>query len=425
MNQFIFESKQKTVLLGFIILGVVCLGLSFVMDGTPHHTRFWSNLLHNTVYFTGISFVSLFALAAFTTAYAGWHTVMKRIWEAYSLFLIVGLGFLVIIIAGLWGHMHHLYHWGMDGVADPNSPNYDSILAGKAGFLNKYVYTFGTIIVVSVWYFFAVRLRKLSVAEDTMGGDANFTYHRRIRVFAGIFLPIAAFTSAALIWQWVMSIDAHWYSTLYAWYSTASWFVGSLGLTILTLIYMKSKGYFQNVTEEHMHDLGKYLFAFSVFWTYLWFSQFMLIWYGNNGEETVYYQIRRDEYPVLYFGNLIINFVLPFLILMRNSTKRKFGTLAFVSIICFFGHWWDYFYMIKPGALINAQHADHAAHAAGEHGHQAAEFMMGFSIPGLLELGTFLGFTALFMYFAFHHMSKASLEPVHDPYLGESLHHHV
>ena len=151
----------------------------------------------------------------------------------------------------------------------------------------------------------------------------------------------------------------------------------------------------------------------------------MLIWYGNNGEETVYFQLRRDEYPVLFFGNLILNFVLPFLILMRNSTKRKFCTLTFVAIICFFGHWWDYFYMIKPGALINAQHAEHAAHAAGEHGHHAAEFLLGFNIPGLLELGIFLGFTALFLYFSFNQLTKASLEPVHDPYLGESLHHHV
>ncbi len=437
MNQFTFEGKQKTTLIGFMILGLVCLGLSFVFDETAHHMRFWSNFLHNTVYFTGIAFISLFVIAAFTTAYAGWFTVLKRIWEAYSLFLLVGLLFLLVIIAGVWGHFHHLYHWAADGIADPTSPNYDRILAGKSGFLNKYWYAIGTILTVGVWYYFAKKLRSLSLSEDNYEGN-DYAVHRRIKVFAAAFLPIAAFSSAAMIWQWVMSIDSHWYSTMFAWYSTASWFVGAISLTILTIIYLKSKGYYQNITDEHLHDLGKYLFAFSIFWTYLWFSQYMLIWYSNNGEETVYFQHRQNVYPVLFYGNLVINFALPFLILMRNSTKRKFGTLTFVSLLCFFGHWWDYFYMIKPGALINAEHAaGHGAHEAveqsGAHGsevaHHAAEhasnFVAGFTIPGLLELGIFLGFTALFLYMAFSQLAKAALEPVNDPYYAESLHHHV
>lgn len=421
MNQFTFEGGQKRVLIGFILLGIVCLGISFVSDGTPHHTRFWSNLLQNTVFFTGIAFISTFVLAAFSTAYAGWYTVMKRIWEAYSMFLIVGIGLFAIIIAGIWGHFHHLYHWAMDGVATVGHENYDKIIAGKSGFLNKGVYTFGTLVVVGVWYFIARKMRSLSIAEDTEGGDAAFSHHQKYRVWAAIFLPIGAFTSAALIWQWVMSIDAHWYSTMFAWYSTASWFVACMGLTILTLIYLKSKGYYQNVTPEHLHDLGKYLFGFSVFWTYLWFSQYMLIWYANVGEETVYFQLRRDEYPVLFYGNLIINFVLPFLVLMRNDTKRKLGSLGFIAALTFVGHWWDFFYMVKPGALINAQHS--LGHGHGEE--HAAEFLMGFHIPGLPEIGIFLGFTALFIYFTFNQLSKAALEPVNDPYIGESLHHHV
>ena len=441
MNQFTFEGKQKTTLIGFMILGLICLGLSFVFDDTEHHMRFWSNYLHNTVYFTGIAFVSLFVLAAFTTAYAGWFTVLKRIWEAYAQFLIVGLVLLLVVIAGVWGHMHHLYHWAADGVADPNSPNYDKILAGKSGFLNKYWYTFGTIIIVGVWYYFAQKMRALSIAEDNAAAG-DYSYHKKIKFYAAAFLPIGAFCSAALIWQWVMSIDAHWYSTMFAWYSTTSWFVGAISLTILMILYMKSKGYYENITQDHLHDLGKYLFAFSIFWTYLWFSQYMLIWYSNNGEETVYFQTRQFEYPVLWYGNLLINFVLPFLILMRNETKRKFGTLGFVSLLLFFGHWWDYFYMIKPGALINAQHAaghhsgaELSTHAseAGAHGaeaaHHAAEhasnFMAGFTIPGLLEIGIFLGFTALFVFLAFRQLSKAALEPVNDPYYAESLHHHV
>lgn len=418
MNHFTLEARHKSVLIGALALGLLCMGLTFVFDDELH-TRFWSNYLHNTVFFTGIAFVSLFVLAAFTTAYAGWYTVFKRIWEAYSFFLIPGLLLFLVIIAGVWGHFHHLYHW-----ADEADVAKDTILEGKSGFLNKYWYTFGTIIILGTWIFFANKLRTLSVEED-LHGTTDYAYHRRIRRWSAAFLPIAGFTSAALVWQWVMSVDAHWYSTLFAWYATASWFVSAMALTIMTLIFLKSRGYYENVTSDHLHDLGKYMFAFSVFWTYLWFSQYMLIWYGNNGEETIYYRTRLDEYRVLFFGNLLLNFATPFLVLMRNDNKRKYGTLVFAAIVCFFGHWWDFFLMIKPGVLHTAHEA--MAHAA-EHGAEAAHhggFTAGFTIPGLLEIGTMIGFLGGFLWFALSRLEKAPLTPAHDPYLEESLHHHV
>lgn len=417
MNQFTFEGKQKRFFLVMMAIGLVCMIASFFMDsGVPHHTRFWTNFLHNSVFFTGIAFISLFVIAAFITAWAGWYTIFKRIWEAYAQFLIIGLILMLVLAAGIWGHMHHLYHW-----ADEEVVAGDILLQGKAAFLNKYFYTFGTLIIVGVWIFFARRLRMLSLAEDT-SGTADFAHHNKMKVYAAVFLPIAAFSSAAMIWLWTMSVEPHWYSTMYAWYSTASWFVAAIALTILTLLYLRGKGYFTQVTDEHMHDLGKYMFAFSIFWTYLWFSQYMLIWYSNNGEETVYFNLRRDEYPVLFYGNLIMNFGLPFLILMRNDTKRKFGTLTFVAALVLFGHWWDFFYMIKPGVYKEVMHA---VHATGEHADQAAGFVSGFTIPGFLELGTFIGFLGLFMYVAFNQLTKGSLNPENDPYYTESVHHHV
>lgn len=398
--------------MGFIGLGIICLVLTFLGDDA-NHTRFWSNYLHNTVFFTGIAFISLFTLCAFLTAYAGWHTVVKRIWESYSLFLIVGIVLMIPLMAGVWGHFHHLYHWADPTALDPTSDHFDKLLAGKSSFLNPKWYTFGTLIIVGFWYLTAHKMRSLSLAED-QSGDGSFAQHKKMKVWAAVFLPVAGFTSAAMIWQWIMSIDAHWYSTMFAWYATASWFVAAMALTILTVIYMKSKGYFNNVTNEHLHDLGKYLFAISIFWTYLWFSQYMLIWYANVGEETWYFKHRMDNYPVLFYGNLIINFVLPFFILMRNSTKRKYGTLVFVSILVLFGHWYDFFMMIKPGAWINVDGAE----IAGSY------FRAGFTIPGFLEIGTFLGFLAGFGLFFFTRMEKAKLTPENDPYIQESLHHH-
>lgn len=423
MNQFTFEARQKTVLIGFMILGLLCLGISFFADGgVPFHTRFWTNYLHNTVFFTGIAFMSLFILSAFTTAWAGWYVNMKRVWEAFSSFMIPGLVLLLVVIIGIWGHFHHLYHW-----TDAEDVAKDPILAGKSSFLNKNWYTFGTLIIVGLWIFFYQRIRSLSVAEDKEGRGLNdgFKHHKKIRIWSAAFLPIAGFSSAAVIWQWIMSIDAHWYSTLFAWYTGASWFVAAMALTIMLMIYLKGKGYFTNITADHFHDLGKFLFGFSIFWTYLWFSQFMLIWYGNVGEETVYFQERMKHYPFLFYANLGLNFVLPFFVLMRNDTKRKYGTMFTASLLVFIGHWLDFFLMIKPGARHTALEA---AHHAGEHVDEAGHsigFAMGFTIPGLLEFGIMLGFLAGFLYMVFTTLSKAKLAPVNDPYIEEAGHHHV
>ncbi|HMO38023.1 MAG TPA: hypothetical protein PKC76_01570 [Saprospiraceae bacterium] len=418
MNQFKFAASHKAVTYGMMGLGVLCLLITFLIDDELH-TRFWSNYLHNTVFFTGVAFISLFIMSAFITAWAGWYVTMKRVWEAYALFLIPGLALMLVLIIGLWGGFHHLYHW-----ADAEAVATDKILQHKSAFLNKGWYTFGTLIIMGVWIFFAMKLRQLSLDEDQYG-TTEYKYHHKMRIWAAAFLPLGGFTSAALVWQWVMSVDAHWYSTLYAWYTGASWFVSAMALTILTVIFLKFMGYLEAITEEHLHDMGKYLFAFSIFWTYLWFSQYMLIWYANVGEETVYFQTRQREYPVLFYGNLIINFLVPFFVLMRNDTKRKYGTLVFVSAVVLIGHWLDFFQMIKPGVLHTAHEvmAHGHDHAHGEEAHHA--FMMGFHFPGLLEIGTMIGFLGLFIYFVFSRLEKASFEPKNDPYLAESLQHHV
>ncbi len=452
MENFVFSNRAKMVTGGFAILGLFCMVLTYFQGGADHHMRFWTNFLHNATFFLGIAFMASFTLAAFTTAYAGWFVQFKRVWEAYSLYLLPALFTMGVLMLGLWMHSHHLYHWN-----DAEHVAHDEILAHKSAFLNKWWYSLGTIVFVGVWYFFMSRIRQLSLAEDK-GTTADFSHHRKIKKYAAVFLPIAGFTSAALIWQWIMSLDSHWYSTMFAWYASASWFVAMMALTIMLLIYLKSRGYFPNVTSEHFHDLGKYLFAISIFWTYLWFSQYMLIWYANIGEETIYFRERLDNYRFLFYANLVINFVMPFFILMRNDTKRKMGTLFFVSLIVFFGHWLDFFQMIKPASLrtaielTSAAHGTDASHSAidaattyhltsntgheeGGHGDDAKHahtfpdrfiaYESGYMLPGFLELGTFLGFLGAFLFFVLGRLASAPLEPKNDPYMIESNHHHT
>lgn len=521
-TQFVFDGKLKRTLIGGMILGLVCMVWTWISDDALH-TRFWSNYLLNSVYFTGIAFMATFFLSAQITAFAGWNSVTKRILEAIGLFMGVGLILMLVNVACVAGHVHHLYHWNTPGISEVGNPLFDKIIAGKSSFLNIKWYALATLGFLGIWYFWATRIRKESLAQD-VEETPGFDRYKAQRKWAASFLPLGGFLSTVFLWQTVMSIDPHWYSTMFAWYSMISMLLGCFALTIMLIIYLKSKGYMEYVTREHLHDHGKYLFGISIFWTYLWFDQFMLIWYANNGEETIYFKERMDFYPVLYWGNLVLNFVLPFLILMRNDTKRKFGTLFLVAAIVFFGHWWDYFYMIKPGARIaahehmelseghgsimdkknkvegeivygtlpQAEHAapaeaakkageqavDHAVKAAeahaeqpvehaatkpGEHpegvqstspeeipvpkaeqeheqhaaegGHdnhgaehgsgvpEGKEFQLGYTLPGLDDIGLMIGFLSLFLFFVFSQLAKASLVPKNDPYLEESLHH--
>ncbi|MFN0015594.1 MAG: hypothetical protein ACKVU2_13690 [Saprospiraceae bacterium] len=485
-TQYVFDGKLKRNLMIGMALGVLCLVWSAMSDD-EYHTRFWTNYLHNSVYFTGIAFTAMFFMCAQITAFAGWMTAVKRVWEAMSQFMLIGIVLLLAIVVGVWGHFHHLYHWSVPGITDPTNVLYDKIIAGKSGFLSPAFFTFGTVGILAIWYFWAYKLRQSSVQQDDHE-TASFDYYKKQRKWAATFLPLGGFLSTVFLWELMMSIDPHWYSTMFAWYSTISVFLGGLSLMILLILYLQSKGYMEYVSREHLHDLGKYLFGISVFWTYLWFDQFMLIWYANIGEETIYFKERMANYPVLFWGNLLLNFVTPFLILMRNDNKRKVGTMAFVCIIVFFGHWWDFFYMIKPGARIAAHesreisegklnkhteaapmpgavetqpaapdettvsdtlvgeptaeshemqsehgqtaathddHAesDHADHGDAHHDDGLTSFKLGYTIPGFQEIGVMIGFLSLFLFFFFRQLERAPLLPRKDPFLEESLHH--
>ena len=145
MNQFVFKSTAKTFLISFMVLGILCMGLTWFSDDALH-TRFWTNLLHNSVFFTGISLMATFFIAVCITAYAGWHTQFKRVWEAFGSFIYLGLGLMLFIGIATYFHMNHLYHW-----ADEADVATDAVLSGKAGFLNKNWYLFGTIIIGGTW----------------------------------------------------------------------------------------------------------------------------------------------------------------------------------------------------------------------------------------------------------------------------------
>ncbi|WP_081909492.1 hypothetical protein [Aureispira sp. CCB-QB1] len=379
---FVFDGKTKLFTIVLMVIGAVCLGWSYISGPEDmHHMRFWTNYLHNSVFFTGIAFTAVLFLAAHALAWGGWVAMFKRIPEAIMSFLWVGA--ILFLILGIAIYMHAngtelLYLWNNQDYLNVESANFDPLAFHKSAFVNPIAYLL-TVVVVLAWTFFAVMFRKISINEDStpyvVTTDNPVPENvRKNRIYAAAFLPIGGFSSAYVIWQWVMSVDTHWYSTLFAWYVTVSMWVAMMAMTFMLIIFLRGRGLLQKFTDEHMHDIGKYIFGFSVFWTYLWFSQFMLIWYANNGEETQYFFIRFEQFKVVFFANLLMNFVGPFFILMMNNSKRTLGTLGFVAGLVFIGHWVDFYQMIKPGVWYNYEHAQHLSHAGhGDHGDTHSE----------------------------------------------------
>lgn len=367
-SQFVFTGKLKLFTIALIIVGAASLALTYFIDSEHAHIRFWTNLLHNSVFFTGIAFASLFFIATHTLAWGGWQTIFKRIPEAMMMFLPIGiilLGLIALAVSLDAEGTDFLYLW-----SDEDALKQDRLIIHKSAFLNPFNYLL-TLVVIGIWTLFATVIRRLSIQQD---GDRKLRKknYEKIHMWSAIFLPIAGFSSAFAIWQWVMSVDPHWYSTLFAWYATVSVWISAICIIYLLILFLQTKGHLQYFTKEHTHDLGKYVFGFSVFWTYLWFSQFMLIWYANNGEETQYFFLRFEQFRPVFFLNLIINFVIPFISLMMNSAKRAKGTLGFMAGLVLLGHWLDYYQMIKPGVWYNWEHAQHAKHEHGndnEHKH--------------------------------------------------------
>lgn len=393
--------KWTNILLGVgglaFVLGIVFLGMS---KDELAQTRFWSVLLQNSTFFLLVVNASMFFICVTTLAMGGWQMAFRRVPEAISSVVpVFSILALLVFVGIIFGHKHSIYHW-----LDKDHVAHDPILKGKAAFLNPTFFMAWTIITLVLWSFVGAKMRKLSSqADENMDQEASKKFIWNNTVWAAVFIVFFALTVASTIpWLWLMSIDAHWYSTMYSWYTFASTFVAGMALVAIFVVYLKNQDYLEYVSEEHLHDLGKFMFAFSVFWTYLWYSQFMLIWYANIPEETIYFKPRmQGAYRGIFFLNLIINFVLPFLLLMRRGSKRNYTTMTFVAVLIILGHWVDFYQMVMPGTM---------------HEHYSL---------GWFEFGILIFYAGLIMYFVGRGLSNKPLLAVHHPFVKESLIHHT
>lgn len=352
----------------------------------------WSALYVALFFFFMISLATLAFYAIQHAAQAGWPVVLFRVMESITAYLPIGAVLLFVFFVLSSMHLNHLFVW-----MDPEVVAHDELIQNKSGYLNVPFFLLRAAIYIIGWVAYRQYARKLTLAQDKASDLKNYT---KLFKSSAAFLVFFLVTESMMSWDWIMSLDPHWFSTLFGWYVFASMIVSAVTTIALVSIYLKGKGYLEFVNNSHLHDLAKYMFGFSIFWTYLWFSQFMLIWYADIPEEVTYFVSRFNEYKLPFLGMLVLNFVFPLLVLMNSDYKRVPWFIVTTGIVILIGHYIDIFVMIMP-ATVGDQW-----------------------FIGIPEISAVLLILGIFIYVVFNTLSKAPLLAKGSPFLKESEHFH-
>lgn len=357
----------------------------------------WAALYVACIFFLLVTMGVLAFYGIQQVAQAGWSPILFRVMEGITAYLPIGSILFFVFLLTCAFHYNHLFIWMAEGVTKKGSENYDAMIAGKTGFLNVGFWLTRAAIFLIGWNLYRYFSRKTGLAQDEATDNSN--YKKVFKMSAG-FLVFFIVSESIMSWDWIMSLDPHWFSTLFGWYVFASFFVSGITTICMVTLYLKSKGYLEYVNTSHIHDLAKFMFGISVFWTYLWFSQFMLIWYANIPEEVTYFVQRINDFGLLFWGAVVMNFVFPILILINTDFKRVTWILVGAGTIILVGHYIDFFNMIMP-ATVGSQW-----------------------FIGIPEIGSLLFFFGLFLLVVFTALTKAPLMPKRNPYIEESKHFH-
>jgi hypothetical protein len=373
--------SKKVLVVG--IIGILLAAFGFVINQKHFfHTYlvayvFWATLMLGALFFTMLHHVSG----------AVWSIVLRRLLEnIMSTVPILAILFIPIIFG-----MHDLYHWTHEEAVAG-----DALLQKKAAYLNTPFFVIRTVVYLSIWFLLSRLLFKTSLAQDSEFQPDQIKKMRKISA-PGIVIFALTITFAAF--DWLMSLDPHWYSTIFGLYIFAGSFLSVLAfLVIIATALRKKKVLSDIITIEHYHDLGKFLFGFTIFWGYMAFSQYFLIWYGNIPEETIWFRHRWEgtwKYitMVLVFGH----FLIPFLMLMLRAVKRNLNLLRIISYWILFMHFLDLYWLVMPNLY--------------EHGFHIS----------WIDFATFLGLGGIFLWYFWSQYFSAALVPVNDPHLKDSI----
>jgi len=355
--------------------------------------RPWSAIYVAALFFFTIALGALAFYAVQYAAQSGWSPLLFRVMEGITAYMLPG-GLIVLAIAILSGTVGHynIFVW-----MDPDVVAHDKLIQGKSSYLNIGWFAVRGLIFLGGWFLYRQFSRKFSIAQDL--ADDNKNFKKTFRISAG-FLVFFLYTESMVSWDWIMSVDPHWFSTLFGWYVLAGMMVSGITVIAMVSMFLKTKGLLPLVNDSHMHDLAKFMFGFSIFWAYLWFSQFMLIWYSNIPEEVTYFVTRFQDYQFLFLGMVVLNFVFPLLILMNSDFKRIPWFIMMAGTVILTGHYIDLFNMIMP-ATVGDQW-----------------------FIGVPEISSLLLFGGVFLLIVFTALTKAPLMAKRNPFIKESEHFH-
>jgi hypothetical protein len=383
---FEVSSGIKTVLVVFIVVGVAAFAAGLKMS--PE--RAWASFVHNHFYFMSLGLGGAFFAAIQWLTGAMWSAPIRRLSESMTSYLPVVLVTFAIICFGI----PHLYLW-----SHAEHVKGDIILEGKSGYLSTGFFAIRNYIAIAIWLFFSFKMVKNSITQDT---TRDYALTARNRALAPVFLILFGVTFTMASFDQLMSLDPHWFSTMFGVYCFAGLFYSNLASTCLLTLFMRSKGKLDGIlNDNHLHDLGKFMFAFTVFWAYIGFSQFMLIWYANLPEETGYF-LHRFHGAWIWVSVFLLagKFMLPFFVLLPRDAKRNPRLLAIVGVFMLIAQWIDVLWMVQP------------------------EFFADGPRFGWQELGVTLGFLGVFGLCVFRFLAKNNIVAIGDPRLEESVFHH-
>ncbi len=384
-----FSWNQKAWLVP-ITLGIGALVISAIAWVTDPEQFYFSYLI-GWIFCVSVSLGGLFFVLIQHLTQAKWSVVIRRISEA----LIWSFPLLVLLGIPLLFGLHDLYHWTHLELFDPASTSYDELIAGKESYLNLPFFYGRLTFYFLFWIYISYRLYTLSIRQDVDPHPDIPKQQRRVSAWG---LAVTAITTAFAGFDILMSLDPHWFSTIFGVYFFAGSFMAIMAFTILVSMTLQKAGMLQDsVTKEHYQDLGKFLFGFVVFWAYIAFSQYMLIWYGNIPEETVFYRHRLEHGWEAYSAVLLVaHFIIPFVILISRTAKRSAPVLAFMCVWLLAMHWFDFFWVAMP------VHLEYPA-------------------LHLVDISSVVGLFSVVVGVVMYRLSRHSLVPERDPNLAKSL----
>lgn len=380
-KNFITGREQK-LLFGMLGIGVIGFAAGFYTNDA----RLWPSFLLNAFFFLTLALGAFIFVSINHVANAGWSTAIRRVPEAMMTYLPLGSLAMLLLFFGrnnLYEGLRTFFGYGGEPMVFKNA------------WLSTPFFFSRMAVFLGLWVLFAWLIKRESRRQDL---DGNLDHTSKAKKYAAIFLAVFALTFTFASFDWLMSIEPLFYSTIYAFYVISGLLLSGFASITILVILLRRRGLLPEVNENHLHNLGKLVFGFSTFWAYIWLCQYILIYYANLPEETIYY-IRRMQTPgwkALFFANIFLNWLIPFVMLLSRGAKRNEGWLLTACGIVLVGHWVDLYQMIFP---------------AFEHP----------ALIGLVDVAIVIGFASLFLQSFANGLRKSALVPQNDPYLAESL----